>query len=122
MQAALPCMGGRIAKLPDDPSLLRALPDVPRAQADRIGTIAQYAETAQRPLFSEDRRPQPFSLQPQGDDNAQQQFDFVLTSVLITPKLSMAIITPTNGGEPIRMIWARFPFATLRAAMRSVTA
>ena len=100
---ALTGMGGRIAKLPDDPSLLRALPDVPRAQADRIGTIAQYAETAQRPLFSEDRRPQPFSLQPQGDDNAQQQFDFVLTSVLITPKMSMAIITPTNGGEPIRM-------------------
>jgi general secretion pathway protein N len=100
---ALVGMGGRIGKLPDDPSLLRALPDVPKAQPERIGPIAQYAETAQRPLFSEDRRPQPFSLQPQGDESEAQQFEFVLTSVLITPKLQMAIITPTNGGQPIRM-------------------
>ncbi|MGO4551524.1 hypothetical protein AB4059_10515 [Lysobacter sp. 2RAF19] len=100
---ALVGMGGRIGTLPDDPSLSRALPDVPKLQPERIGPIAQYAETAQRPLFSEDRRPQPFSLQPQGDENAAQQFEFVLTSVLITPKLQMAIITPTNGGQPIRM-------------------
>ncbi|KGQ20852.1 general secretion pathway protein N [Lysobacter dokdonensis DS-58] len=100
---ALVGMGGRIGKLADDPSLLRALPDVPKAQPERIGPIAQYAETAQRPLFSEDRRFQPFSLQPQGDQTEAQQFEFVLTSVLITPRLQMAIITPTNGGQPIRM-------------------
>ncbi len=100
---ALVGMGGRIGKLPDDPALSRALPDVPKAQPERIGPIAQYAETAQRPLFSEDRRPQPFSLQPQGENTEAQQFEFVLTSVLITPKLQMAIITPTNGGQPIRM-------------------
>ena len=100
---ALVGMGGRIGKLSDDPSLLRALPDVPKAQPERIGPIAQYAETAQRPLFSEDRRPQPFSLQPQGDDSEAQQFEFALTSVLITPQVQMAIITPTNGGQPIRM-------------------
>ena len=100
---ALVGMGGRIGRLHDDPSLLRALPAVPKAQPERIGPMAQYAETAQRPLFSENRRYQPFSLQPQGEDDQAQQFDFVLTSVLITPKLQMAIITPTNGGQPIRM-------------------
>lgn len=96
-------MGGRIARLPDDPALMQALPAVPKAQAERIGPLTQYAETAERPLFSEDRRPQPFSLQPQGEDDQATQFDFILTSVLITPQVRMAIVQPAAGGESIRM-------------------
>ncbi len=96
-------MGGLVARLPDDPTLLRALPPVPKAQPERIGPLAQYAETAQRPLFSEDRRPQPFSLQPQGEGEENKTFDFVLTSVLITPQVQMAIVQPAAGGESIRM-------------------
>jgi general secretion pathway protein N len=100
---ALAGMATRVARLPDDPALLHALPAVPKPQPDRIGPLPQYAETGQRPLFSEDRRPQPFSLQPQGENEEAKQFDFVLTSVLITPKLRMAIIQPAAGGESIRM-------------------
>ena len=96
-------MGGLVARLPDDPTLLRALPPVPKAQPERIGSLAQYAETAQRPLFSEDRRPQPFSLQPQGEGEETKTFDFVLTSVLITPQVQMAIVQPAAGGDSIRM-------------------
>ena len=96
-------MGAPIARLPADPSLLRALPAVAKPQPERIGPLSQYAETGTRPLFSDNRRPQPFSLQPQGDGEEAQQFDFVLTSVLMTPALRMAIIQPAAGGDSIRM-------------------
>lgn len=96
-------MGGTIARLPDDPALLSKLPTPPRAQPERIGPATQYAEVATRPLFSENRRPQPFSLQPQGEGEAAQAFDFVLTSVLLTPNFKMAIVQPAEGGDPIRM-------------------
>jgi len=96
-------MGGSIARLPDDPSLLRKLPTATRAQPERIGAMAQYAEVGTRPLFSENRRPQPFSLQPQGEGEEAQAFDFVLTSVLLTPNFKMAIVQPATGGDSIRM-------------------
>jgi general secretion pathway protein N len=100
---ALGGMGAPIARLPDDATLLRKLPVPARPQAERIGPLDQYAETGTRPLFSEDRRPQPFSLQPQGEGEPAQAFDFVLTSVLLTPQVQMAIVQPTAGGESIRM-------------------
>ncbi|UHQ19958.1 general secretion pathway protein GspN [Lysobacter sp. KIS68-7] len=100
---ALAGMGGTIARLPNDPSLLRKLPVAAKAQAERIGPLSQYAEVGARPLFSEDRRPQPFFLQAQGDDQQAQAFDFVLTSVLLTPTFRMAIVQPTAGGESVRM-------------------
>jgi general secretion pathway protein N len=99
---ALLGMGGRIEPLPDDPGLSRNLPALRPAPAPRIGPLSQYAEAAARPLFSDDRRPQPFSLQPEGEEQAPA-FEFVLTSVLRTPTLQMAIIKPADGGEPIRM-------------------
>jgi general secretion pathway protein N len=96
-------MGAPIARLPDDPALLRKLPVAARVQPERIGPLSQYAETGTRPLFSDDRRPQPFSLQPQGDGEETKAFDFVLTSVLLTPQLRMAIVQPAAGGDSIRM-------------------
>lgn len=96
-------MGGQIATLKDDPALLQRVP-TPRAPApERIGPPAQYAEIAARPLFAEDRRPQPFFLQPEGEAGQTPAFDFVLTSVLMTPSLKMAIVQPAAGGESIRM-------------------
>ena len=100
---ALAGMGGTIARLPNDPSLLRKLPVPAKPQAERIGPLSQYAEVGARPLFSEDRRPQPFFLQAQGDEQAAPAFDFVLTSVLLTPTFRMAIVQPTAGGESVRM-------------------
>lgn len=92
-------MGARIARLPEDPTLVRALPPLPRAPAERLGALSQYGEIASRPLFSDDRRPRPFSLQPQGAQEAKA-FDYVLTSVMITPGFRMAIIQSPDGSSP----------------------
>ena len=96
-------MGERVQRLPDDSSLLWRLPQLAPASPDRLGPLAQYAETINRPLFSETRTPQAFSLAPEGDDNAAPAFDFVLTSVLLTPTLQEAIVQPSAGGESIRI-------------------
>lgn len=96
-------MGGHIAKLPEDAALLKPLPVLPKAPPERLGALAQYSEIANRPLFADDRRPHPFSLQPQGEDQVKA-FDYVLTSVIITPTFRMAIIQPPdNRSAPLRI-------------------
>ena len=74
---------------------------------DRLGALADYEVITQRSLFSENRQPLPFFLNPgsnEGEKNESNAFDYLLTSVLITPRLSMAIIRKPNGeGEPIRL-------------------
>lgn len=100
---ALAGMGGRIALLEEDPGLLRPLPPLRPAATERLGPPGQYSEIASRPLFSSDRRPKPFSLQG-GDGEAQAaQFDYSLTSVLITPQLRMAILQPPDGSKSVRV-------------------
>ena len=101
---ALAGMGGRIVPLAEDPALLQKLPQPRRAPPERLGPLAQYSEIAARPLFSEDRRPQAFSLtSDSGEEDKGDAFDYVLTSVLITPRLQEAIVQPTAGGESIRI-------------------
>ena len=94
---------GATSRRADDASLAQRLPTPPKPPAERIGTLAQYSETSGRPLFSEDRRPQPFSLQPEGETPQEPSFDFILTSVLQTPGLQMAIVQATDGGASVRM-------------------
>lgn len=96
-------MGGRIEPLPDDPSLLKPLPAAAPASASRLGSLDQYAEIAARPLFSPDRQPQPFFLQGEGEQADDTAFDYVLTSVLITPGTKLAIIQPPDGSESVRV-------------------
>jgi general secretion pathway protein N len=96
-------MGGQIRPLADDPSLVNALPKLPQQSPERLGPLAQYSEIATRPLLSQSRKPQPFFIQGQEGGEQPQTFDFVLTSVLITPQLQMAILQPTQGGEGVRL-------------------
>lgn len=96
-------MGGQIRPLADDPSLVNALPKLPQQTPERLGPLAQYSEIAARPLLSQSRKPQPFFIQGQEGGEQPQTFDFVLTSVLITPQLQMAILQPTQGGEGVRL-------------------
>jgi general secretion pathway protein N len=97
-------MGGRIEPLADDPSLVKPVPALPAGSVSRIGPIAQYAEIGARPLFSTDRRPKPFSLKGDADGtDAGKEFDYQLTSVLITPNLQMAILQPPDGSESARV-------------------
>lgn len=100
---ALAGMGSRIAHLPDDASLVARLPQLAPAPAERLGPLAQYGNITAHPLFSTDRQPQPFYLTKEGDEDAQPAFDYVLTSVLITPALRMAIVQPSQGGDSVRI-------------------
>lgn len=102
--AALLGMGGHL----DDakPAAGEAtLPQSKPAAPDRIGPLAQYAEAASRPLFTEDRRPRTFmATGPEGDAAAPSQaLDFVLTGVLISPQVQLAVLQPSGGGDPQRV-------------------
>ncbi|RZA17261.1 MAG: hypothetical protein EOP93_13685 [Lysobacteraceae bacterium] len=102
--AALLGMGGRIGDA--DPVQPGDLPRPKAAQPERIGPLTQYAEAAARPLFTADRRPRGFLASGQDDDGAASQsqtLDFILTGVLISPQVSLAILQPSGGGESQRV-------------------
>lgn len=99
---ALSGMGGRVDALAADPSMTQPLPRLPASAQERLGTLSQYSEISARPLFSSDRRPQPFFIAGDGNEPVQA-FDFLLSSVMITPGLKMAILQPIGGGDPIRL-------------------
>ncbi|MFP7722520.1 hypothetical protein [Lysobacter sp. A3-1-A15] len=100
---ALAGMGGRVDPLPDDPTLLKPLPALPAVRADRVEPLNAYDQFAGRPVFSADRRPHPFFLQGEGEEETDSPFDFVLTSVLITPSVQLAILQPADGSQPVRV-------------------
>lgn len=95
-------LGGHIAPLADDPASAPRLPALPKAAPERLGVLARYSELTARPPFYESRQPQPFYATGEGDAQAPA-FDYVLTSVLITPSLRMAILQPSQGGEGVRI-------------------
>ncbi len=96
-------MGAQIRPLDDDPTLLTALPRLSAQAPERLGPLSQYAEIADRPVFHPSRTPQPFFVSGQEQGEQTQAFDYVLSSVLITPRLQMAILQPAQGGEGIRL-------------------
>ncbi|MEN1960994.1 hypothetical protein WCE41_11790 [Luteimonas sp. MJ246] len=95
-------LGGRVDRLPPDPELVQALPAAIQPGDERLGPLAQYAELGDRPMFTTDRRPQPFFINPEGEE-APAEFEYVLTSVLLTPGLQVAIVQPVGGGESLRL-------------------
>jgi general secretion pathway protein N len=99
---ALAGMGGRVVALPDDPALQQALPQPPAAVPERLGPEADYALIGSQSLFSDTRTPPPFVLNDDKAD-APPAFEFLLTSVILTPRLKMAIIQPADGSPPVRM-------------------
>ncbi|MDI1254250.1 hypothetical protein [Thermomonas sp.] len=104
--AALLGLGNAVAPTPSIASDV-PLPQAKPASPDRIGPLAQYAEAAARPVFTSDRRPHSFmATGPDGGAamGAQSQsLDFILTGVLISPQVRLAILQPTGGGESIRV-------------------
>jgi general secretion pathway protein N len=83
----------------------------PQATPDRIGPLAQYADAASRPLFTQDRRPRSFlATAGEGDGAAQSQaLDFILTGVLISPQVQLAVLQPSGGGEAQRVRVGKSP-------------
>ena len=101
---ALSGMGERIA--PVEPLPATALPQPGPATPDRIGPLIRYAEAAARPLFTQDRRPRGFLASvPEGEGEAAQSasLDYILTGVLISPQVRLAIVQPSGGGEAQRV-------------------
>lgn len=97
-------MGGRVEAV--EPLPASALPQPGPATPDRIGPLIRYAEAAARPLFTQDRRPRSFLASvPEGEGEAAQSasLDFILTGVLISPQVRLAIVQPTSGGESQRV-------------------
>lgn len=96
-------MGGRIAAADMASGAAQALPQ-PVGDANAVAPTP-FDAFASRPPFAQDRSPHPFVL-PGGDNDARADasaFDYVLTSVLITPGLRMAIVEPASGGESVRV-------------------
>ncbi|UHQ22615.1 general secretion pathway protein GspN [Lysobacter sp. 5GHs7-4] len=107
---ALAGMGRATRLLDDDASLVQALPQSRPPAQPRVGPLTQYGEIAARPLLMDDRRPRAFFVQGKGDEAAQANtFDYVLTSVLITPTLQMAILQPADGSESVRVKLGEVP-------------
>ena len=99
---ALAGMGGRVDRLADDPDLLVPLPQATVAQP-ALGPPDQYLAIAERPLFASDRSPHPFFLEGGDEQAPAEAFDYVLTSVLLTPGTRLAIVRKQDGGEPLRV-------------------
>jgi general secretion pathway protein N len=97
-------MGGRVAAADGDAIAAQPLPQ-PVADAGAIAP-APFDAFAARPPFAQDRLPHPFSL-PGGDNDGARgdasAFDYALSSVIITPRLRMAIVEPAQGGDPVRV-------------------
>ena len=89
------------------------LPQPTAVQPARIGPLAQYSEAASRPLFTQDRRPRSFiATTPEGEGDAaaqNQTLDFILTGVLISPQVQLAILQPQGGGESQRVRVGKSP-------------
>ena len=109
--AALLGMGGNVDEA--RPAVAEAaLPQPKPATPDRIGPLSQYAEAAARPLFTQDRRPRSFmATGPEGSDGAvqSQSLDFILTGVLISPQVQLAVLQPSGGGEAQRVRVGKAP-------------
>src|SRR3546814_226037 len=100
---ALLGMGGGVTMLAEDPALLQPLPQAGKPPPERLGPLPQYSKIGRRPLFTSDRRPQPLVINPGDEGEARNDFDYVLTSVMIAPDFRMAILQPREGGDSVRV-------------------
>ena len=76
-----------------------ALPQVALTAApSRLTALVDYAEVGQRPLMSPDRRPAPVAAAGGSDE-----LDVMLTSVLLTPRLQLAILTGNTDQRSYRV-------------------
>jgi general secretion pathway protein N len=98
---ALTGLGGRVELLRDDPAGVPPLPTVNLTPVTpRLGVSGEYVEVGERPLLIADRRP--VAVGPvTGEGTAE--IDVALTSVLITPRLQLAILTDNQGGAARRV-------------------
>lgn len=107
--ATLACLGaatwaatllgtGSRAGTPSALQEIQPLPTVPTLETTRLQAI-ENTEALARPLFATDRQPHPFVI---GESGQPRSSTIRLTGVLITPDLSMAMVT-TDQGQSLRL-------------------
>lgn len=100
---ALAGMGGRLGEGETD-AAGQKLPETKLPASARPGVMEQYAEIKNRPLFSENRRHQPFTIDAGGEEGQANTFDYTLTSVVISGDVQLAILKPAaEGAQPVRV-------------------
>lgn len=88
-------LGGRVGPHPADLALGPPIPELRFSEsAQRLGAATDYLAVGERPLFNPDRRPAPVAIV---SNEQQAPFNGVLTSVLITDTLRMAIFSEEGG-------------------------
>lgn len=88
-------LGGQVGPHPGNPALGPEIPALRFSEsAQRLGPPSDYLAVGERPLFSPDRRPAPVAV---ATNDQQAPFEGVLTSVLLTETLRMAIFSENNG-------------------------
>ena len=96
---ALAGLGGGVAPA----ASVAVAPAIPKVSLtpsqSRLGPAANYAEVGQRPLLYQDRRP---GLAPV-EGGGSGELDVVLSSVLITPRLHMAVFTDNKDASSRRV-------------------
>ncbi|HTA65132.1 MAG TPA: hypothetical protein VK753_06480 [Xanthomonadaceae bacterium] len=101
---ALSGFGGRYTLLPDNPSLVPGLPATPTmGSRSTMGPLDAYAEAFNHPLFFPDRKPAAAHVPGQNNAAAAQPLDVVLTSVIMTPTLQMAIVQDPKSKASLRV-------------------
>lgn len=97
---ALSGFGGRYRLHPEDSSLAPGLPTAAvQASQSPLGPLELYAEAANRPLFYPDRKPTRAKVASPAD--TQQPLSVVLTSIIITPTLRMAIVHDNTSNKSL---------------------
>jgi general secretion pathway protein N len=87
---------------PDAGDAPPALPAVSLTRTEsRLGAFSAYAEVGQRPLLNEGRKP--VAIGPVNAEAGSGELDVTLTSVLITPRLKLAILTDNKDGGSRRV-------------------
>ncbi|MBV2209734.1 MAG: hypothetical protein KUL77_09245 [Thermomonas sp.] len=83
----------------------KALPQITPQTVNRVGSLSQYAQAVERPLFTENRRPRAFvaAVMGEGADSEAAALDFMLTGVLISPNARLAMLQPSGGGDTQRV-------------------
>ena len=78
-----------------------ALPKITLTRTEpRLGAYANYMEVGQRPLLMPDRRP---GITPSADGQGTSDLDVTLTSVMITSRLQVAILTDNKDASSRRV-------------------
>ena len=75
------------------------VPAVPVLPEDRVQALVAYPQTAARPLFNDNRRPQPYYI---GGDAPAAGAGMRLTGVMLTPQANVAILSG-EGGLSLRL-------------------